>query len=360
MKVYPIVSVIVPVYKVEKYIKKCVNSIVNQTHKDLEIILVDDGSPDKSGAICDRLAKKDSRIRVIHKENGGVSSARNAGIEAAKGEYICFVDSDDWLPENAIELLINKLREDNSDFCVGEADCVAIRYNSKLEKLTNMCFNEENFHKVVELDKLLRSPWAKIFKTDIIIDNNIRFILGISYSEDAIFVWNYLACCNRISSISATTYYYSLLNSDNASAKYYSEVADWLYLYIKALERVIEKSSTNSIEKRQIVCKMAVKCVLSIGGFYARRLEQQKEILYERLAYTVRLFGEYLFDNALTFDDSMSKEKTAFELYIITNDYKGLASYILNDVGKEKKSTIQIKIRNIVLWLKREWIYRVR
>ena len=96
------VSIIVPIYNVEKYLKKCVNSIINQTYKSLEIILVDDGSPDRSGALCDRLAEKDSRIRVIHKANGGVSTARNAGIEAATGEYICFVDSDDWLPENAV------------------------------------------------------------------------------------------------------------------------------------------------------------------------------------------------------------------------------------------------------------------
>ena len=93
----PKVSIIVPVYKVEKYLRKCIDSIINQTLKDIEIILVDDGSPDNCGKICDEYAAKDTRIKVIHKENGGLSSARNAGMEVAEGEYIGFVDSDDWI-----------------------------------------------------------------------------------------------------------------------------------------------------------------------------------------------------------------------------------------------------------------------
>lgn len=93
----PLISVIVPVYKVEKYLDECVESIVNQTYRNLEIILVDDGSPDNCPQMCDDWAKRDARIRVIHKENGGLSSARNAGLDVCTGEYISFIDSDDWL-----------------------------------------------------------------------------------------------------------------------------------------------------------------------------------------------------------------------------------------------------------------------
>ena len=102
-----LVSVIVPIYNVEKYLEKCIESIVNQTYKNLEIILVDDGSPDNCPAICDEWAQKDSRIKVIHKKNGGLSSARNAGLEVSNGEYISFVDSDDWLDENTFEEVYN-------------------------------------------------------------------------------------------------------------------------------------------------------------------------------------------------------------------------------------------------------------
>ena len=104
------VSVIVPVYNVEDYIRECLDSLINQTLTDIEIILVDDGSKDLSGTICDEYAKKDCRIKVIHKENGGQSSARNAGLKVSTGEYILFVDSDDYIVENTLETLLNEAK----------------------------------------------------------------------------------------------------------------------------------------------------------------------------------------------------------------------------------------------------------
>ena len=101
----PSISIIVPVYKVEKYLDRCVESLVRQTFDDIEIILVDDGSPDKSGKMCDEWEKKDERIRVIHKKNGGLSEARNYGIEAARGDYVAFIDSDDWIDDDMMEIL---------------------------------------------------------------------------------------------------------------------------------------------------------------------------------------------------------------------------------------------------------------
>ena len=103
------VSIIVPIYNVEKYLSKCIESILSQTYKNIEIILVDDGSPDNSPQICDEYAKKDDRIIVIHKANGGVSSARNAGIDIATGKYIGFVDPDDYIENNMYELMVNKI-----------------------------------------------------------------------------------------------------------------------------------------------------------------------------------------------------------------------------------------------------------
>ena len=105
-----LISVIVPIYNVEKYLKKAVDCIVRQTYDNIEIILVDDGSTDNCGLICDEYYKKDNRIKVIHKENGGISDARNAGIETAKGEYFSFVDPDDWFEDNMIEVLYNKIK----------------------------------------------------------------------------------------------------------------------------------------------------------------------------------------------------------------------------------------------------------
>ena len=120
----PKISVIVPVYKVEKYLNKCVDSIVNQTFTDIEIILVDDGSPDNSGKMCDDWSQKDRRIRVIHKENGGLSDARNRGIQESSGEYIIFIDSDDFIEPKMLEVLYNLATDHDADVAIsGLCDC---------------------------------------------------------------------------------------------------------------------------------------------------------------------------------------------------------------------------------------------
>ena len=128
-----LISVIVPIYNVEKYINRCIDSIIEQTYTNLEIILVDDGSTDNSGSICDEYAKKDNRIKVIHKENGGVSSARNVGLDTAIGQYITFVDSDDYIEKKYCEILLKTLKKQ-------KADCVACGYNriykNKEEKMS--------------------------------------------------------------------------------------------------------------------------------------------------------------------------------------------------------------------------------
>lgn len=181
-----LVSVIVPVYNVERYLKKCIESIINQTYKNLEIFLVDDGSTDNSGKICDRYAKKDNRINVIHKENKGVSSARNAGINEAKGEWIAFIDADDWIEENYIEELLKNTSK--------EIDIVQCGYNrvigNKKEKINcdgkDIIQNKDDF-----LIKCLNPQTAyglshmKIIRKDIIKEK--RFNEKIVVCEDALF-----------------------------------------------------------------------------------------------------------------------------------------------------------------------------
>ena len=111
----PLISVIVPVYKAEAFLKKCTDSILSQSHREIELLLIDDGSPDNSGALCDAIAAEDTRVRVFHKENGGVSSARNLGLAHATGDYIAFVDSDDWLEPDTFSLLLSALTENDAD-----------------------------------------------------------------------------------------------------------------------------------------------------------------------------------------------------------------------------------------------------
>ncbi|MBQ4243839.1 MAG: glycosyltransferase, partial [Clostridia bacterium] len=144
-----LISVIVPVYKTEKYLDRCVNSIVNQTYKNLEIILVDDGSPDRCPELCDRWAEKDNRIKVIHQENGGMSAARNAGLRIAKGDYIGFVDSDDWIDNDMYEYLYILLINNQADYSTINYD-IKKRETDRTEN-QNECINLLDNNRMFEI-----------------------------------------------------------------------------------------------------------------------------------------------------------------------------------------------------------------
>lgn len=182
------ISVIIPVYKVEKYLSKCLESVINQTYKNLEIILVDDGSPDKSGEICDKYASRDERIKVIHKENGGVARARNTGLDAASGDYIGFVDSDDWIEPDMYELLINNATKYDADISMcGETvyeEGKIISASSGEELLELSCIEAK---KITVVGGTMGYIWNKIYKQSIIGD--IRFDPQYGCSEDLMFVY---------------------------------------------------------------------------------------------------------------------------------------------------------------------------
>lgn len=169
-----LVSIIVPIYKVEEYLDECIESIVHQTYPNIEIILVDDGSPDRCPQLCDEWAKKDNRIKVIHKENGGVSSARNAGINLAKGEWIWFVDSDDTAQINAIEELAEYLNA---------ADLIV--FNAKIDELYTK--DEKFFYNYYFRYQFGFEPWNKLYKKSIIEDHGLRFDLKEKIGEDLLF-----------------------------------------------------------------------------------------------------------------------------------------------------------------------------
>lgn len=131
MKKEKLISIIIPVYKVEQYLNECIESVLNQSYKNLEIILIDDGSPDNCGKICDEYAKIDKRIKVVHKENGGLSSARNTGLDIANGEYISFIDSDDYVSKKFIKVLYDLCERNNADIAM----CDYIRFTDKVEDI---------------------------------------------------------------------------------------------------------------------------------------------------------------------------------------------------------------------------------
>lgn len=184
------ISVIMPVYNSEKFIRQSINSILKQTHKNLEIILVDDGSKDLSGKICDEYSKIDSRIKVIHKENGGSSSARNMALDVATGKYIMFIDADDFYEENSCELLYNEIEKTQADYVVGNF----FQTNYKGEKWEQPVFGFNNYNNSkLEINNYEKSffimntiIWNKIYKKDFIQKHNLRFI-NSDIAEDAVF-----------------------------------------------------------------------------------------------------------------------------------------------------------------------------
>ncbi len=184
----PLISVVVPIYEVEKYLDRCVESIVNQTYKNLEIILVDDGSPDNCPKMCDSWAEKDNRIKVVHKENGGLSDARNAGMPFATGEIISFIDSDDWIELDMFEKMLNRMQKDNSDIVscgvkwVEEDGSLIRDVTSDDEVLDTTIAMKE----LINDKKLKQHVWNKIYKYDLI--KAIPFEKG-KYHEDVF--WSY-------------------------------------------------------------------------------------------------------------------------------------------------------------------------
>lgn len=209
----PLISVIVPIYNVEKYLARCVDSIVNQTYKNLEIILVDDGSPDSCPRMCDDYAKKDSRIKVVHKKNGGLSDARNAGMAVATGEYISFIDSDDYVSDDFFECLLAVMNKENSDI----AECSVVKFYEDNH------FDEFNDHLSVKtydtqdaMSALIaenpfhQHVWNKLYKTELV--KNIPYAVG-KLNEDEFWTYQVFGRANKVARLNKTMYYYFQRNS---------------------------------------------------------------------------------------------------------------------------------------------------
>ncbi len=204
-----LISIIVPVYKVEQYLEKCIESIVNQSYKTLEIILVDDGSPDSCPEICDDWACKDPRIKVIHKENGGLSDARNAGLRIAKGQYVAFVDSDDWIDKYMYEILLQCIQTTGSDIaCCGITKIFEDKKaeDSKAPKGDSESFYTQDALKELILNrKIQQVVWNKLYRKDLL--KEIMFECG-KCNEDEFWTYQIVGNASRITVLDYAGYFY--------------------------------------------------------------------------------------------------------------------------------------------------------
>lgn len=290
-----IVSIVVPVYNVENYLKKCVDSLRKQTYTNLEIILVNDGSPDNSPAMCDAYSKEDPRIRVIHKENGGLSDARNVGIEASTGDYLMFLDSDDYVEKNLVEKALETIMDNNTDLVIWGyyADYLneeqALIKSIKFEGV-NGTYTSEDFNEIEasnELIGLLGYAWNKLYKTELIKKNNTKFPKNISLVEDIIFNSKVLVNAKSINFIGDCLVHYMQRPMLTLGNMFYENYFDLRLMAMSSVEDILLSWELDPLEIKQIT---------NLMGFNALKLTVKELNEFndynrnEKIAYLEKLF----------------------------------------------------------------------
>ncbi len=298
----PLISVIVPIYNVEKYLERAVSSLTTQTYDNLEIILVDDGSPDSCPALCDELAKLDNRIKVVHKENGGLSSARNAGINIAKGEYLSFIDGDDYVSSDMYELLYRAISENNADIAI----CGINWVNEDGTKYENVCPSpiiDEVFDKATAFRKLVPAnsfyyvtACNKLYKKELF--SNVLFPEG-KINEDEYTVHHFFNNSNKIVSIKEELYFYVQRENSIMHKPFSVKKLDGVWAYLdryKLYRKLGYKKEAKAVAMK--ACNLLILYIKKgnvIKRFRAfNKLFRKVSFLVFRNAKIIKLFPIYL------------------------------------------------------------------
>lgn len=305
-----LISVIIPVYNVEKYLNKCVNSILKQTYCNLEIVLVDDGSTDNCSIICDDLAKIDRRIKVIHQKNSGLSAARNSGINIAKGEYLCFIDSDDYVEEKYIELLYLAIKKANADMSICEFYDIDDKNNIIVDKHKNKLKNCTytglqilmSFYKIHKLVYIV--AWNKLYKKDLF--HNLRYKEG-KIHEDEFIIHRLLFKSKKVVCIEEPLYYYLRRSNSIMGSRFNLNHLD----YIEALEDRIRFFEDNNIPELIIITKC--KLLYSIAIYFGY-LSNEKNINKLIINFYKNKYRK-IFD--IYFNEVINSNKCSLKEYII-------------------------------------------
>lgn len=253
LRMYDLISVIIPVFNVGAYLDKCMTSVVQQSYKELEIIVVDDGSTDNSPQICDNWSVKDDRVHVIHKENGGLSDARNAGLAVATGSYISFVDSDDWLKPQFMETLMRTLKENNADI----AECGVLYVDEQDHVLRKRCCQEDKVVKskiealcaLVKENGIYQTVWNKLYKRDVL--EGILFEKG-KYNEDDFWTYQVFDRAEKLVAISDELYCYLQRNSSIMGSGYQLKRLDGLEARFRRMEYLQKYEELKDFTKARI------------------------------------------------------------------------------------------------------------
>jgi len=302
------VSIVVPIYKVEKYLDRCVESLVNQTYKNLEIVLVDDGSPDNCPAMCDEYAKADSRIKVVHKPNGGLPDARNAGMDVATGDYLLFVDSDDWIEPQTVSELTQIIEEQGVDFVTfravwdgrkGIPDGTPCTYEKSRELglgyYDKARIEREIYPRVLVTPDLYFGPILSacfsIYRKKFLDDNGIRFDAEIKYSEDHVFS-SRVAVFAKSFYVTDNCYYHYCFNGASISQSFHGDAFDVAKKRYEYFEKYF--SGCDKFDSDRQLKRVAIFCVL-IALSDRRYIKSQKE----KIEYISKVFNDPMSKKAM-------------------------------------------------------------
>ena len=337
------ISIIVPVYKVEKQLNTCIESILNQTFTNYELILVDDGSPDKCGEICDEYEKKDKRIKVIHKKNGGLSDARNAGLDIAKGKYIGFVDSDDIIHPEMYERMYNFINKYNVDI----VQCKFKKFKSieDINKLSNInntnieyYTSKEAIIDMIDNNKINVNTWNKLYKRELF--ENERFPKG-KIHEDEFLTYKLMYESNKIAYINEELYYY--YQNDNG-------IMNGSTL-IKRLDRIeaLEERSNFFLKNgdKDLYNKSNTALFFALNKLYfifkrnkqLRKEEQYINLLKDKIIKTASILSDnvYLSKKNIQIVNLINKNKIFINIYYIQNWLLSIFYRFRDKINKKKK-----------------------
>lgn len=329
-----LVSIIVPVYNVEKYIKECIDSLINQTYKNIEIILINDGSKDKSGIICDNYAKVDSRIKVIHKQNEGLGLARNTGLKVAHGRFVTFVDSDDKVDFNLVEELTKGIYEFNCDTCIGGFKRISGDGTISFEECydVSMFDGDDVYNKLFarmlgsapdKHDAIRMSVWNVMYSMDIICRYNIEFPSERKFiSEDIIWDSEYYKYAKRVKVINSTAYNYRI-TPGSLTQKYKTDMLEKIcVLYNEMSNRLLNDQTKITRLQRQFFVNLRA-CIKQENSAISKKnnteiRESIKVIVNNEIVHHVAMeYSKIIKQRKQKLFVNLVKNKQALLLYIL-------------------------------------------
>ena len=278
-----LISIIIPIYNTEKYLDRCLTSVVRSSYQNIEILLVDDGSTDGSADICDRWAAQDSRVRVIHKKNGGVSSARNEGIQhlSQDSKYLLFVDSDDYIYENTVQLLFEAIASGDYQFAANHAVEDSVHFRKEPQRALEYITSNDSY-----------TVYEKIYLSEIVVKNGLLFDVELRLAEDTLFVRQYLTYCSDIKLISEELYFYSRENENSLTKKPYPQYYLCYKKKLDALAVFLDTLALTEKEKQSFLSQRAILGInFSAEHYYANFDSKEFRRLFEK---TVALLRPYV------------------------------------------------------------------